>query len=137
MVCTQRNVYDDGYTIEGVLEEGQADSVFIDVPSPWFAAPHAGKIVKRGGRVCNFSPCIEQVQRTILELSKAGFGDFETIECLQRDFEKRVNKSNDIYHTAGVGDKDVSSYQQNEYHEFATLDGKWHTGYLTFARKFT
>jgi tRNA (adenine57-N1/adenine58-N1)-methyltransferase len=97
VVCTNRDAYNDGFIMPGQLELGQADGVFLDLPSPWLAVPHVKAILKRGGKVCNFSPCIEQVQKTILELSKAGFGDFKTIECIQRNYERRMTKRNNIY----------------------------------------
>jgi tRNA A58 N-methylase Trm61 len=39
---------------------------------------------KSGGRLCSFSPCIEQVQRTCEELKAQGFTEVSTVECLLR-----------------------------------------------------
>lgn len=38
-----------------------------------------------GGKLCSFSPCIEQVQRTCSTLTYEGFVDLNTYECLQRE----------------------------------------------------
>lgn len=39
-----------------------------------------------GGRICSFSPCMEQVQRTCEMLTQHGFCDLTTLECLARPF---------------------------------------------------
>jgi len=38
-----------------------------------------------GGKLCFFSPCIEQVQRTCTKLICNGFIELNTYECLQRE----------------------------------------------------
>lgn len=38
-----------------------------------------------GGKLCFFSPCIEQVQRTCTKLICKGFIELHTYECLQRE----------------------------------------------------
>lgn len=69
-----------------------ADAVFLDLPRPWDVIPFANEAIKAGGRLCSFSPCIEQVQRTCESLRKHGFQDIATMECLQRKFDvKRLS----------------------------------------------
>ena len=64
---------------------GKADAVFLDLPTPWLAVKSAYNCLKRDKMLCSFSPCIEQVQRTLEELNDCGFTGFETIEILTRE----------------------------------------------------
>ncbi|XP_015112393.1 tRNA (adenine(58)-N(1))-methyltransferase catalytic subunit TRMT61A [Diachasma alloeum] len=74
--------------LEGFGEDlkHKADGVFLDLPHPWLVVDHAVSALKKsGGKLCSFSPCIEQVQQTCLKLEAAGFVDIRTQECLQRE----------------------------------------------------
>uniref|UniRef100_A0AAQ4PAR6 tRNA (adenine(58)-N(1))-methyltransferase catalytic subunit TRMT61A n=1 Tax=Gasterosteus aculeatus aculeatus TaxID=481459 RepID=A0AAQ4PAR6_GASAC len=87
-LVTVRNqdVCKDGFGVSGV-----ADAVFLDIPSPWEAVRHAKAAMKRqGGRVCSFSPCIEQVQRTCEALAEEGFEEISTLEVLLRVHDVRT-----------------------------------------------
>ena len=46
-------------------------------------------MLKKRGRLCNFSPCIEQVFKATQEMAKLGFYDIRTFECLTREIEVR------------------------------------------------
>lgn len=85
VTVTHRDVCVDGLGVEGV-----ADAVFLDLPKPWEALPHAVSAIKTvGGRICSFSPCIEQVCRTCETLSDMGLREITTLECLSREFQMK------------------------------------------------
>jgi tRNA (adenine57-N1/adenine58-N1)-methyltransferase len=120
-----RDVCNEGFQMENV-----ADAVFLDLPGPWKALVSARMALKRqGGRICSFSPCIEQVQKTVLELTQLGFTDITTIESLRRvlcvkkysipefdfDHDLRDHKhTDDIYkeEEEQVGDIEIKSEPQ-------------------------
>lgn len=80
-----RDVCKDGFGIEPI-----ADAVFLDLPRPYEAIAHARDVIRTsGGRLCSFSPCVEQVQATCEEMRRHGFVDVETVECLLRMFDIR------------------------------------------------
>ena len=80
-----RDTCGEGFALEGL---GKVNKVFLDVPRPWEAIVHAEKVMAKGGRICCFSPCIEQVQRNCVTLEKLGFVQITTIESLVREFNK-------------------------------------------------
>ncbi|KAG6812303.1 hypothetical protein H0H92_003476 [Tricholoma furcatifolium] len=71
----------DGFTVEDTV-----DSVFLDLPAPWEAIEHAKRALRkdRTTRICCFSPCMEQVLRTVNALNDAGFTDITMYETLLR-----------------------------------------------------
>ncbi|TFK52136.1 tRNA methyltransferase complex GCD14 subunit [Heliocybe sulcata] len=81
VTLTHRNVCKDGFTVEDTV-----DAVFLDLPAPWDAVEHAKKALRKDRltRICCFSPCMEQVLRTVSALNDAGFTDITMYETLIR-----------------------------------------------------
>lgn len=88
VTAQRRDVCGEGF---GDDLEGKADAVFLDLPHPWDAVPFAKKALRKdvGGRLCSFSPCVEQVQRAIVVMEAQGFKEITTMECLIREFQVR------------------------------------------------
>lgn len=86
VTSTCRDVLSEGFGLKNV-----ADAVFLDLPKPWVAIQSAKEAIKEsGGRLCSFSPCIEQVHRTSEQLRKLGFCEIKTVECLCKSYDVRT-----------------------------------------------
>ncbi|XP_061842798.2 tRNA (adenine(58)-N(1))-methyltransferase catalytic subunit TRMT61A [Nerophis lumbriciformis] len=125
---------------EGFGVTGVADAVFLDIPSPWEAVGHAKAAMKRhGGRVCSFSPCIEQVQKTCQALAEHGFQELTTVEVLLRSHDVRSVSLPlpDFGQDSPAGEKEAPPPQAAVGLKTTTLPREipGHTGYLTFATK--
>jgi tRNA (adenine57-N1/adenine58-N1)-methyltransferase catalytic subunit len=73
VTVTHRDVLSNGFTLQKDSDEkiktgeenearvapGSIDAIFLDLPSPHVAVPHAYEVLRKRGRLCNFSPCIE------------------------------------------------------------------------------
>ncbi|XP_070698270.1 tRNA (adenine(58)-N(1))-methyltransferase catalytic subunit TRMT61A [Pempheris klunzingeri] len=141
-LVTVRNqdVCKDGFGVSGV-----ADAVFLDIPSPWEAVRHAKTAMKKhGGRLCSFSPCIEQVQRTCETLADQGFEEISTLEVLLRVHDVRTvslplpDFGPDPFAQTPPGAAEKTPPNQASAALKTTTPPReipGHTGYLTFATK--
>nr|XP_015824493.2 tRNA (adenine(58)-N(1))-methyltransferase catalytic subunit TRMT61A [Nothobranchius furzeri]XP_015824494.2 tRNA (adenine(58)-N(1))-methyltransferase catalytic subunit TRMT61A [Nothobranchius furzeri] len=145
-LVTVRNqdVCKDGFGVTGV-----ADAVFLDIPSPWEAVKHAKVALKKhGGRLCSFSPCIEQVQRTCEVLADQAFEEISTVEVLLRIHDVRTvslplpDFGPDPSSQTEPGPEEEAPPTPSVNHASITMktttpprEMPGHTGYLTFATK--
>ena len=106
---THRDVYNDGFLVDN--QSPQAECVFLDVPAPWQALPHLSRRkptpsqlascgleplkevsdnwvsplrADRTVHICTFSPCIEQVTKTVEVMRRLGWMEIEMVEVAQR-----------------------------------------------------
>lgn len=93
VTITHRDVCRDGFKLDPSVPEGEgrlgATAVFLDLPSPWLAIPNLKSVVSQGRTVsiCCFSPCIEQVTRTVEALKKEGWQHIEMVEVSAKKWE--------------------------------------------------
>jgi tRNA (adenine57-N1/adenine58-N1)-methyltransferase catalytic subunit len=67
-----QDVYVDGFHVKDAPKV-YADAAFLDLPEPWKALNHVQKHLKPLARLCTFSPCIEQIQKTAEWLHSKNF----------------------------------------------------------------
>ena len=139
ITCNHRNVCTEGFGISD-----KADAVFLDLPCPWDAIPHAITAFSvNGGRLCSFSPCIEQVQKCCLALQEQGFEEIQTFEGIERTYQlsrKRIwepfvgRDRHKKFRSDQRSEDKASSGWVNAYVKGGPRkDAVGHTGYLTFA----
>ena len=145
----QRDVCQNGFDLNDV-----ANAVFLDLPHPWDAIPHAKSALKSGGRLCSFSPCLEQVQKATIKMRELGFTEISTMECLLREYQPRKitlpvfdNEHESLEYETGNGNEDLEppeskkrksedvkkSMETSFYTGVPLTTMPGHTGYLTFA----
>jgi tRNA (adenine57-N1/adenine58-N1)-methyltransferase len=72
------------------LSAASVDAVFLDLPEPWLAVPHAARVVRPDGRVGSYSPCIEQAVRCCAAFRAHGFHSVKTIETRLKTYDVRT-----------------------------------------------
>lgn len=93
---THRDVYNEGFLVKDG-QSPEADCVFLDLPAPWKALPHLTRSSKqesaksplrsdRSVYLCTFSPCIEQVTKTVEVMRQLGWMDIEMVEVAHKRF---------------------------------------------------
>ena len=75
------------WSYEGLIEAGSVDGAIFDLPQPWDAVRKSAHLLRPGGRLCCFSPCIEQVSRTLDVMREVGYTGIEVIEAIVRTLE--------------------------------------------------
>lgn len=106
---THRDVCGEGFLVgEDKTESPGADAIFLDLPAPWLALPHLSRkptpetekagegkpfvsaVAKdRPVHICTFSPCIEQVQKTVSRMRELGWVEIEMVEVMHKRLEVR------------------------------------------------
>jgi tRNA (adenine57-N1/adenine58-N1)-methyltransferase len=86
-----KNVCKDGFT-DQVTDIDAGNNlflkylVFLDLPSPWEALPFLKVNFRKNSavKIATFSPCIEQVFKTLAVLKEGGYKDIKMFEILQK-----------------------------------------------------
>lgn len=120
VTVTHADVYNDGFSTTNDGTVPQAEAIFLDLPAPWLALKHVSRNrpaatsttsantpeptsettpewrsplnPRKTARICTFSPCIEQVQRTTSEMRRLGWTAIEVVEVLHRRIEVRRDR---------------------------------------------
>lgn len=124
----------------GEALDGAVDGVFLDLPMPWLAIGHVSRCLAEEGKVCTFSPCIEQIDKTAAELRRQRYLDIRMFETLavnwgvkaetsskrRRVSPASVELESEVGGTSAAAPNSWLSYQ---------MPMRGHTGYLMVATK--
>ena len=100
VTASHHDVYKDGFLLshsdpETPSKSPAASSIFLDLPAPWSALPHLTRTdpspldPSLPVSLCTFSPCIEQVQKTVSHLRRYNWIDIETVEVSNHRIDVR------------------------------------------------
>jgi tRNA (adenine57-N1/adenine58-N1)-methyltransferase len=92
VTCMHGDVCASEWSYEA-LGPNSVDAIVFDLPNPEIAVPKAAHLLKPGGRLCSFSPCIEQIARTMEVLGACGLTRAEVLETLLWTHEVRAPPS--------------------------------------------
>lgn len=106
---------------QGFPPELSVDAVFLDLPSPWLAVGNARKILRPNGKLCTFSPSIEQVTKNTSAMRFEGFHEIKTVEVMLKPWGLDLPKQ--------IGEKRKRCRKGQSFQ----LPMRGHTSYLTFA----
>jgi len=128
--------------------DGCIDGIFLDLPMPWLAIPHVSRGLKSQGKICTFSPCIEQIDKTAAELRRFRFRDIRMFETLAVNWavktegppkRRKVSKEATKDTTANKSTENISAFEGDKATTPAWLSYQMpmrgHTGYLMVASK--
>ncbi|KAL8749479.1 MAG: hypothetical protein Q9199_007657 [Rusavskia elegans] len=100
VTVTHRDIYQDGFSLDRPSSNRSinASAVFLDLPAPWMALRHLTREFSSplnpsvSVHLCTFSPCIEQVQRTVSDLRSLGWLEIEMVELSAHRIEVRRDR---------------------------------------------
>lgn len=75
---------------EGIAQK-DLDAVICDIPNPWEIMGEIRKALKAGAWCACYLPTYNQVEKTVLCMSKEGFSEVECVEILLRKIEVAEN----------------------------------------------
>lgn len=95
-IITHRDVCKNGFEIENIQLD--ADTIFLDLPMPWEAIPRLKYVTSKDRKIgiCCFSPCFEQVVKTVETLQAEGWVDVELTEISGRLWEAHKAMKRDV-----------------------------------------
>jgi tRNA (adenine57-N1/adenine58-N1)-methyltransferase len=113
-VCHDDDDDDGGFVDDCIPEEHRVvrgvDAVVLDLPEPWLAIPRVP--IKPGGRIACYSPCVEQVERSIRALQSCGFHSVKTME-----YRLREHYVDPVFYDPPPTDKRPGRRQEQEQQE--------------------
>lgn len=118
------------------LLDGIVDCIFIDLPSPWLVISSCLKKLKNNGTLVSFSPCIEQVEKTFVEMKDKGFINPRMFEIPFRshNFIKTEKVKIPSYNESYGINNDLYTYEELNINS-SRNDMRGHTGFLVITTK--
>ena len=139
--CIHRDVIENGFELsEDILVDpshAKADGIFVDLPSPWNVVNSIKNVLRSGGALVSFSPCIEQIDKMMKKLRQNDFIYCKMYEIRYRSmgYSRSFNVSIPKLGVKRKFNQDIE-YDEKEINvKMNKGDMRGHTGFLIYAIK--
>lgn len=139
VTVTHRDVVENGFSLDAISlkksEHKYCDGIFIDLPTPWLIVDKAKNVLKKGGNFVSFSPCMEQITKTMDALRNNGFINPRMFEIMYRSYNciKTVKVSVPALSSKRKLNEEIPRIEKQINLSGSRIDSRGHTGFLIHA----
>jgi tRNA (adenine57-N1/adenine58-N1)-methyltransferase len=139
ITVTHRDVVEGGFEVEAENlyspEHSKCDGIFIDLPSPWLIIEKAKNVLLPGGSFVSFSPCIEQIDKTMRALKENEFINPRVFECPYRthNYSRTVKIQMPVINSKRKFGQQIQFHEEELNISNNRVDMRGHTGFLIYA----
>jgi tRNA (adenine57-N1/adenine58-N1)-methyltransferase len=139
VTVTHRDVVENGFMVDKEnLEKpdhSKCDGMFIDLPQPWLIIQKAKEVLKSGAHFVSFSPCIEQIERTMEALRENDFINPRMFEIPYRvhNYSRTLKINVPKLGTKRKFGEEISFEQKDFNLSNSRVEMRGHTGFLIYS----
>lgn len=139
--CIHRDVIEKGFELSNDLlidpTHAKADGIFVDLPSPWDVVDSIRNVLRIGGALVSFSPCIEQVEKMMKRLRESDFINIKMYEIRYRSmgYARTIKVSVPKLGEKRKFNEDIQFEEKEINVKMNKGDMRGHTGFLTYATR--
>jgi tRNA (adenine57-N1/adenine58-N1)-methyltransferase len=137
--CIHRDVIENGFELPDdilvVSSHAKGDGIFVDLPNPWDVVDSIKNVLRSGGALVSFSPCIEQVEKMMKGLRQSDFINCRMYEIRYRSmgYSRTLSVSVPKLGVKRKSNQDIEYVEKEINVKMNKGDMRGHTGFLVYA----